>query len=170
MSSRPKAGRGVFYSRDSGGEHETTPAEYVLWAARRAADLKVTFTGTPVQIEGVIRNRQFKRDDLFFDYCVKGNIFQRDGLDALLAEVREDATISHVFIPRRDRLVRPEDAMEGVELESRLLYAGVSVVYMKGVIAPQKRGRRELGETISALVDFDHAGKERFELAQKIRT
>lgn len=29
-------GRAVFYHRDSGGKHETTPAAYVAWAAREA--------------------------------------------------------------------------------------------------------------------------------------
>lgn len=37
--------RGVFYSRDSGGKHETTPGEYVLWASRAAKEHKVKFSG-----------------------------------------------------------------------------------------------------------------------------
>ena len=34
-SQRPSLGRGLFYTRDSGGEHETTPGEYVRWANAR---------------------------------------------------------------------------------------------------------------------------------------
>lgn len=30
MVKRPTCGRGLFYTRDSGGKHETTPGEYVL--------------------------------------------------------------------------------------------------------------------------------------------
>jgi hypothetical protein len=54
MSTRP-AGRGVFYTRDSGGEHETTPGEYVRWAQRDAAKHGVRFAGTPDQIDRMIR-------------------------------------------------------------------------------------------------------------------
>lgn len=47
MTSRPEKGTGVFYHRDSGGEHETTPSEYVRWAANRANDLGVSFEAPP---------------------------------------------------------------------------------------------------------------------------
>jgi len=33
--------------RDSGGRHEQSPASYVEWAANRARDLGVRFSGTP---------------------------------------------------------------------------------------------------------------------------
>jgi hypothetical protein len=40
---RPEAGRGLFYTRDSGGRHETTPSQYVAWAERAAKERNVAF-------------------------------------------------------------------------------------------------------------------------------
>src|SRR5689334_18310009 len=98
-----KKGRGVFLSRDSGGKHENTPAEYVRWAVNAAAELGVAFSGTPQAIEEMIRLGHSVCGDLFFDDGVSGNELSRPALDALQEAVRKDKTISHVFIPRRDR-------------------------------------------------------------------
>ncbi len=57
MARRCTTGRGVFYTRDSGGKHETTPAEYVRWGQRAAAERGVTFTFTPEQIETAVDGR-----------------------------------------------------------------------------------------------------------------
>ena len=48
--------RGLFYTRDSGGEHENTPGEYVRWTSRAAAH-GVRFAGTAEQIERMIRTQ-----------------------------------------------------------------------------------------------------------------
>ena len=42
---RPERGRGLFYTRDSGGKHEMTPGQYVLWARRQAELDGVAFAG-----------------------------------------------------------------------------------------------------------------------------
>jgi hypothetical protein len=68
---------GLCYTRDSGGEHETTPSEYVRWGQRKATALGVTFTCTPGQIESMIPEGQSQNGDLFLDYGVKGNLLQR---------------------------------------------------------------------------------------------
>src|SRR5437868_1654721 len=83
MKKRTKLGRGLFYTRDSGGEHETTPSEYIRWAQRQATALGVKFTGMPEQIDAMIREGRSQDGDVFLDFCVKGNQLQRAGLDAL---------------------------------------------------------------------------------------
>ena len=168
MSQRPDAGRGLFYTRDSGGEHETTPGEYVLWAQRRATDLGIRFGGTPAQIEAMIRDGLSQEGDLFLDYGVKGNQLQRPGLDALFRVALTDATVSHVFIPRRDRFARPDDPLDGMKMEATLRRAGVTLVFMDMTLVPLARGKRDLGESIVAMIDYDRAGKDRRELAQKM--
>jgi hypothetical protein len=101
MLKRPDKGRGLFYTRDSGGEHETTPSEYVRWAQRRASGLGVAFTGTPERIEAMIREGRSQDGDLFLDYGVKGNQLQRPGLGALFRVALTDPGVTHVLIPRR---------------------------------------------------------------------
>jgi hypothetical protein len=161
-------GRGLFYTRESGGEHETTPGEYVRWARDKAAALGVAFSCTPEQIDAMIRDRRSRDGDLFLDYCVKGHKLQRPGLDALFDVALSDLALTHVFIVRRDRLARPDDPFDGIRLEARLREAGLTLVFMDRLLPQQRRGRRDLSETIVAMVDYDRAGKERRDLAQKL--
>jgi Resolvase, N terminal domain len=168
VAKRPIAGRCLFYTRDSGGEHENTPGEYVGWCQRCATQSKLTFSGTPAKILAMIRDGRYHDGDLFLDYGVKGNQLQRAGLDALLRAALTDQAVSHVFIPRRDRFARPDDPIDALKLEARFREAGVTLVFMDRTLAPLPRGRRDLGESIAAMIDYDRAGKERRDLAQKI--
>lgn len=103
---RPK-NRGVFYSRDSGGEHDQTPTQYVQWAIRRSEEMGVQFTGVPDNIRQMIRNGQPVSGDLYFDNCISGNQMSRPALDALRERVKSDGSVSHIFVPRHNRLARP---------------------------------------------------------------
>ena len=119
-TSRSTKGRGLFYTRDSGGRHETTPARYVEEAKRKAESLGVTFTPTVEDIEQMQKDRLTELGDAFFDHDVCGNTTSRTALDALFRGVTQDLSISHVFIPRRDRLSRPNDPQDAINLENCL--------------------------------------------------
>jgi DNA invertase Pin-like site-specific DNA recombinase len=166
---RSTKGRGLFHTRDSGGKHEMTPAKYVEWAIDQAQKYGVLFRGTPAQIELMIREGRFAEGDLFLDYDVKGNLLSRNGLDALRAEIGRDPSVSHLFIPKRDRLARPDDPLDGVQLEHEIRAAGVTIVFMDRVVAPIVRGKRQhIGDLITSLVDYEAAGAYRQELARRI--
>ena len=60
--------RALFYHRDSGGKHETTPGEYVLWAIRTAKEHNLTFDGSPERIERMIREGCSVDGDIYL-YC-----------------------------------------------------------------------------------------------------
>jgi DNA invertase Pin-like site-specific DNA recombinase len=169
VAKRKAADRGLFYTRDSGGRHETTPGEYVLWGRRAAAEHGLTFDGTPARIEAMIRDGRFRDGDLFLDFGVTGNKLSRAGIDALIEEALKDQRVSHILIPRRDRLARPDDPIDGMRLERRLREAGLTLVFMDRIVRPLKKGRRaDLGEMIATMVDYDHAGEFRRDLAQKM--
>jgi DNA invertase Pin-like site-specific DNA recombinase len=169
MTRRKTTGRALFYTRDSGGKHEMTPAEYVAWACRRAAELGLSFDGTAARMDAMIQEGRWAAGDLFLDYDVKGNVLSRKGLNGLIQEVGTDAGVTHVFIPRRDRLARPDDPTDGIRLENLLRENGVTLVFLDKVLPPLVRGgKRDLGEMIVALVDYDRSRQDRRELAQKI--
>jgi hypothetical protein len=169
MTKRPQRGRALFYTRDSGGRHEMTPGQYVGWAQRKASELGLSFDGTPEAIEAMIHSGQSRRGDLFLDYGVSGNVLSRDGLDALLQEALNNTSVSHVLIPRRDRLARPDDPVDAVRLEHLLRGNGVALVFMERVLSPLQKGRRhDIGELIAGLVDYEKSGKDRRELAEKM--
>jgi hypothetical protein len=169
MARRSTTGRGLFLTRDSGGMHETTPGQYVRWAQREAAARSVSFNGTPEQIDDMIREGRFQEGDLFLDYGVTGNKLSRRGLDAMIQTALTDSSVSHVFIPRRDRFARPDDPVDAVKLEHTLRRAGLTLVFMDRVARPLERGRpRDVGELIVTMLDYNSAGEFRRELAQKM--
>src|SRR5207247_484488 len=90
------------------------------WACRRAQEIGVLFAGTPEQIDAMIQDRAPVQGDLFLDYVVSGNVFSRPGLNALIKRALEDPEVSHIFIPRRDRLARPDDPIDAMKLENLL--------------------------------------------------
>lgn len=167
---RPERDRGLFYTLDSGGKHEMTPGQYVLWARRQAEVDGVAFAGTPERLEGMIRTGESAVGDLFLDYDVAGNLLSRPGLNALIAEARRDVRVTHVYIPRPDRLARPDDVIDGVALETLLRRdVGVHLVFMDRVGPAMKRGQKlGIGELITTAVEYERAGEDRRDLAQKI--
>lgn len=169
MKKRPTHGRGLFYSRDSLGRHETTPPEYVLWACHEAKTHGVSFRGTPEQIEHMIRANLHEDEDLFFDYGITGNILVRPGLEALFRVAQSDSRVSHVFIPRRDRLARPDFPVDGLLLENQLRAQGITIVFRDRVVRGQRAGGRpDISEAIMGIVEYDKAAKDLRDLAEKM--
>jgi len=166
---RPLNGHAVFYTRDSGGKHEMTPGQYVNWAVSEAQKRTLRFTGTPAQIEAMIRNGQSAEGDLFVDFAVKGNLLTRVGLEALKLRALHDPEVSHIFIPHRNRLARPDNPVDGVVLEQSLREAGLTLVFLDRVCDPIPRGsRQKLEDLLVSLLDYNYAGEYRTELARKI--
>lgn len=166
---RPETGRGLFYTRDSGGRHETTPTQYVDWVIRQATELGVTFSGTADEITRMIAENVAERGDLFLDYDVSGNQLSRRGLDALIQTANQDRTVSHLFIPRRDRLARPDNPLDAMLIESQLRGARLTLVFMDKVCPPLPKGNRQnIADMIGSLIDYDQAGQFRRHLAEKM--
>ena len=128
---RPLNGHALFYTRDSGGKHEMTPGQYVNWAIGEAKKRGLSFNGAPAQIESMIRQGQSAEGDLFLDFDVKGNLLIRVGLEALKAHALRDSEVSHIFIPHRNRLARPDNPVDGVVLEQSLREAGLTLVFQE---------------------------------------
>ncbi|MGY8771439.1 MAG: hypothetical protein ACKVH8_23745 [Pirellulales bacterium] len=118
LNKRSEKSQGLFYTRDSGGKHESTPSEYVNWAIQCCENLGLDFSVLPSTIDSMIQNGQSRNGDIFLDYGVSGNILARKGLDELKAAVVINLNVSHVLIPRRNRLARPDNPMDGIKLEN----------------------------------------------------
>ena len=166
---RPDKGRGLFYTRDSAGRSEMSPGGYVNWAAAEAKRRGVTFAGTAVQIDAMIRGDRPAEGDVFLDDGVKGNRLSRPGLGALLAEIANDPTVSHVFIPLSERSVRPDEIFEGMELERRFIQVlGVDVVFQDRVLERVPAGSTQsVDPVLRSVVRHHTAGKFRSDLAVK---
>ena len=163
------AGRGLFYTRDSGGKHEMTPAQYLRWANCRAVELGVTFFANEETIAQMAANHQSICGDVYLDYDVCGNLLSRPGLDALKIRLERDRSVTHIFIPRRDRLARPDDPIDGVSIEASFRKSGRAIVFMDKLLLPVAVGARfDISDTILSVIDYEKAGHYRRELAEKI--
>jgi hypothetical protein len=168
-SKRPERGRALFHTRDSGGKHETTPGQYVVWAAKKSEELGLQFAGTPAIIEGMIQDGVSHRGDIFLDYDVCGNQLERLGLSQLIAEAIEDRNVTHILIPRRDRLARPDEPIDAMQLENSLRRQGITIVYMGQTLLPLAIGQQQaLGEQLESLIGFYEASKFRRDLARNM--
>src|SRR5258706_1433652 len=169
---RPDRGRALFYTRDSGGKSEMTPGQYVRWAARECATLGLAFNGTEEQIQLMIDRHCAAEGDIFQDQDVAGNILFRPRPQAILREIERDRTISHVFIPRPDRLARPDEIADGIKLEMRFRQEqGITLVFQDRHAPPIPRGEKvPLQDLVIAAVQYDYAEKFRHDLAFKTLT
>ena len=159
----------MLYSRDSGGKHETTPGQYVEWAQRVSKSMGLKFAGTSKDIKRMVRDRMPVSGDLFFDYCVSGDLLSRPALDVCRDEIRRDLNISHLLIPRRDRLARPGDAMDGVRMEKDIRLLGITLVFMNLTLGPLKRGQRQdVGEAMASYIDYHKSGEFLDDHAEKM--
>jgi hypothetical protein len=166
---RPLKGRAIFYHRDSGGQAETTPEEYARWASDYCFREGLAFTVTPQQITALIQAGKPHEGDVFVDWCVKGNKLSRLGLNALMAEVARDKSISHVLIFRADRLARPKDVHEGMQLEMKLRRLGVDVVFRNRTAHRLSRNERiPMKEWFESGSEYENAGAFRRDLSEKM--
>ncbi len=161
--------RALFYTRDSGGKHETTPGQYVEWAIHESQKRGMRFDGTPDTISAMIKNGECHNGDIYLDYDVSGNVMDRPGLVRLIDATKTQRDVSAVFIPRRDRLARPDKVIDGLKIESEIREAGVTIVFMDSEAAPLGRGKRQgTSDMLAAAIAYDTAGQFRTDLARKV--
>ena len=79
-----------------------------------------------------------------------------------------DPTISHVLIFKRDRYSRPEDAVEALQTEKKLLHAGITLVFSDKIVTPVQRGKRDLAQDIGALLEYNESGAFCEHLAERM--
>lgn len=169
MVRKNKVRRAVFYSRDSGGRSEMTPAKYVEFAQKKAKEFDVSFDGDVRTIERMMKDGIPNVGDIYLDYGVQGHKKSRPALDQLRTRIANDNSIDVLVIPRRDRLFRPNHPLDGLLLEAEFSKAGITIVYQDKVVPPTKKGaRHDLAQLMVGLVDFDRAGADRRDLARKI--
>ena len=98
--------------------------------------------------------------DLFFDFGESGYREQnRQGYLDLLKRALEDPTITHVFVPARDRLARPENAAKFVAREHDIRAAGKYLVVGQQVLKPLRRGDDESADAMLALMEYQSGRK-----------
>ena len=153
MKSRPK-NRGLAYYRRSDDKQEASLAQQHGWAREHADKLGVAFEGTLADVTRLQEQRRSHDRDIFIDDAVTGGDLARPGFRQFLAAAKADATVSHVFVFKRDRLGRPQDVLEMLTLERELILAGVTLVTHDRVFSPEDVKANEMAYLITGLVEY----------------
>jgi len=168
-AARATNGTALLLLRDSAGKSEDAPAMYVPWVLGKAAALKLKFDGDEQTVARMVKERRSVVGDVYLDYGISGNQMQRPALDELRDRVAKDSTVSHVFVPRRDRLARPDNPMEAMAIEFEIRLQGVAIELLERSLKPLVFGQRiDLVEMLTALVEYDASGRFRTDLAEKL--
>ncbi len=103
-------------------------------------------------------------------YGVSGNRLSRDGLDAFRARALADPAVSHLFVPHRDRIARPDNPVDAMVIEFELRAAGLAIVLMNGPqLLPLPPGQRmQLADLLTTAIDYDNSGRFRESLAVRL--
>jgi hypothetical protein len=136
---------------------------------KEAAKLGLLFSADDTAVRKMVEDRRSVEGHIHLDYGVPGNLMSRLGLDALLERLTNDQEVSHLFVPRRDRLARPDDPLVAVDMEFKIRCQGVTIITLEKVLPPFKAGeRKDVMEIFSAVMEYDVSGRFRLQLAEKL--
>ena len=128
--------RGLVYLRRSTEKQEISLGAQLEWAIAQAGKLSVILDAAPGDLVEMQSRRLHSLKDIRLDDGITGADLKRPGFTALNSDALNDRSISHMFVYRRDRFARPEDAIDMVALEKRLLTAGITLVFYEGIAEP----------------------------------
>src|SRR4051812_18999068 len=108
--------RGLAYLRRSSGRQEASLETQLQWAINEASRIGMPLRGSLADLERMKTGKLHSYQDIRLDDSVTGADLTRPGFLALQSDALSDRSISHLFIYRRDRFARPEDAIRMVSL------------------------------------------------------
>src|SRR5262249_40624008 len=143
------------------------------WALAEASGRNIPLEASKQDLEYMQARRLSSHKDIRLDDNVTGADMQRPGFTALNRDALSDRGVSHIFIYKRDRFARPDDAIAMVAVEKKLLTAGITTVFSDGVGEPLIRGQSDVARDFAMLFAYYESGEflkkhaERVLLAQR---
>jgi len=164
------SGRGVMYGRrsQSRSRQENSFAYQVEVAMKRARDVKVPLAVDATLVAEAERIGASNIGDLYLDDGISGSELSRPGLDKLLADLKADRSISHVFVHKRDRLARPHHTSDGSRLEEEIIELGVTIVFENEIIEPRRPGEDDTVEVVTRNIEYSRSGRYSYELSDRV--
>jgi hypothetical protein len=161
-------GRGLTYLRRSTDKQEISLPSQLDWAIGAARQHGVVFDATladlaHMQLAGLHSHKAIRLDD-----GISGADLTRPGFKALLDDALADPGTSHIFVYKRDRFARPDDAMLAAQIEKRLLQAGVTIVLSDAVVPPIRRGEQNILRDLELLLAYYQGGEELRKHAERV--
>lgn len=158
MKSRPK-NRGLVYERRSDDGQEASMKQQFDWAKAASEIVGVPFRGTFADIEEMQQKRLHNLRDIYIDDAISGGDLTRPGLRKFLDDAIRDKTVSHVYVFKRDRLGRPQNLLEMVQIERELISHGVTLVTHDKIYTPEDVKQNEMMYLFGSMVEYQEHGR-----------
>jgi len=147
------------YERRSDDGQEASLKQQFDWAKAKSESIGIPFRGTYADIEEMQRKRLHRKHDIFLDDAISGGDLTRPGFRMFLEEAIADASVSHVYVFKRDRLGRPQALLEMMTLEQQLIASGVTLVTHDKIYTPEDLKANEMMYLIGGLVEYQEHGR-----------
>ena len=121
--------QGLVYCRRSTDKQEISLPSQVEWAIQAAGRQGVTLDATIADLEHMQALRLHRYKAIYLDDGITGSDLTRPGFVGINRDALADRRFSHIFIYKRDRFARPTDALQAVQIEKKLLQAGITLVF-----------------------------------------
>jgi hypothetical protein len=154
--------------RRSSGRQETSLETQLDWAIGAAARDKVALDASQDDLKYMKANRLSSYKDIRLDDSITGADLHRPGFLALNQDALRQHTYSHIYIHKRDRYGRPEDAIDMVAREKKLLLAGITIVFSDSASEPMERGRQYPERELAMLLGYYESGAFLIKLAERV--
>ena len=158
----------LIYLRRSNSRNETSLAAQLEWAIAEAARRKTEnrrFTSRS-RLHDSKSHLQLQIPHI--DDGISGANMGRPGFQAVLRDIKANPKISHVFTYRRDRLSRPEDALQMATIEGDIRKSGVTFVFNNGDAGPMDASKPEIGDLVALVVEYHQNGEDLRKLAERV--
>jgi DNA invertase Pin-like site-specific DNA recombinase len=163
-------GRGAMYGRrsQSKNKQENSFAYQLEVAIKRARGVNIPLAVDAALVAEAERTGACNIGDLYVDDGISGSQLSRPGLDKLIADLKADRTISHVFVHKRDRLARPHRTSDGGRLEDEILELGVTLVFENEIVEPKRPGEDDTVEVVTRDIEYSRSGRYSYELSDRV--
>src|SRR5262249_19582166 len=150
----------LIYLRRSNSRNELSLSGQLNWALAEAANLGLAVDATQEDLGHMIGNRLSVLKSLRVDDGISGAEMERPGFRAILRDAAANEKISHVLVYKRDRLARPEDALQMASMERGIRVQGVTFVFNDKTAEPMDPSRPDLADLIALVVEYNQNGEE----------
>lgn len=160
--------QGQTYLRRSTDKQEISLPSQLEWAIAAAREHEVVLDASIADLAYMQARHLFSYKAIRLDDGITGADLTRPGFLAINHDALADRTISHVFIYKRDRFARPDDAMQAAQIEKKLLLAGITVVFSDTVSLPIRAGEQNILRDIELLLPYYQSGEELRKHAERV--
>ena len=167
MSGRKKS-LGLTLLRRSSERQELSLSMQLGWAIKAAEGMGVVLDARLTDIEHMQAQRLSEHKSIYLDDSISGANLGRPGFQAMVERAISDKRVSHVFIYKRDRFARPEEASAMVQLENQLRRKGITLVFNDKLAKPLDHGEIDQAGDVIALLEYHQSGEFLNVLAERV--